>query len=118
MSWDVTLNDPNTGKPMQVPNHSEGGTYALGGTTDACLNVTYNHSNLFGEVLSEERRLDCLDGWSGLHTLIDLSGAITQLGNEPPDEDYWKPTRGNARKALAILLFWAALHPEGIWEVK
>ena len=29
---------------------------------------------------------------------------------------YWKPTDGNAGFALSILLSWAQLHPQGVWE--
>ena len=29
---------------------------------------------------------------------------------------YWKPTDGNAGYALSILLSWAQLHPQGVWE--
>lgn len=42
MSYDVTFLDADD-RPCVVPDHTEGGTYALGGTTEATLNVTYNY---------------------------------------------------------------------------
>lgn len=45
MSYWVYLE--NSDGPVEVESHSDGGTYALGGTTDAELNVTYNYGWLF-----------------------------------------------------------------------
>jgi hypothetical protein len=39
MSYDVYLNDSKVGVPVQVERHEEGGTYALGGITEAELNM-------------------------------------------------------------------------------
>lgn len=37
MSYDISLRDPVTGQTLQLdaPHHMRGGTYAIGGTTDA-----------------------------------------------------------------------------------
>ena len=42
MSYDVYLEDPTTGRTVEFeePHHSRGGTYVLGGTKEAWLNVT------------------------------------------------------------------------------
>lgn len=45
MSWDICLNDED-GQPVEVEQHEEGGTFALGGTTRAELNITYNYGAL------------------------------------------------------------------------
>ena len=44
MSFDISLNHPETGKIAEVENFTEGGTYAIGGSNEADLNVTYNYS--------------------------------------------------------------------------
>lgn len=33
------------------------------------------------------------------------------------DEDYWKATEGNAKRALCGLLMFAQLRPDGVWSV-
>lgn len=42
MSYDITLNDPVTKEPIQLdtPHQMRGGMYAIGGTTEAWLNIT------------------------------------------------------------------------------
>ena len=52
MSYDIELIDPVTGNTLELdaPHHMRGGTYALGGTTRAHLNVTYNYSPQFCRV--------------------------------------------------------------------
>lgn len=44
MSYDIRLCDPVTHETLEVdsPHLMAGGTYALGGTTELWLNVTYN----------------------------------------------------------------------------
>jgi len=54
MSYDIDLVNPVTGEVLQLneSHHMRGGTYALGGTTDASMNITYNYANhykRFGE---------------------------------------------------------------------
>ena len=36
--------------------------------------------------------------------------------NEGPDENYWKPTAGNAIKPLYKLMAMAQMRPDGIWD--
>lgn len=42
--------------------------------------------------------------------------AVNTLGTVR-DNDYWKPTPGNAGYALAILLKWAGQYPEARFKV-
>lgn len=44
MSWDIYLDQD--GGTVEVERHEEGGTFALGGTTRAELNITYNYGAL------------------------------------------------------------------------
>ena len=49
MSYDITLNDPVTKEPIQLdmPHQMQGGTYAVGGTTEAWLNITWNYADWY-----------------------------------------------------------------------
>lgn len=116
MSFDITLMNPDDGEPLWVERHTEGGTIVLGGTREAELNVTYNHSAFYYEHLNSDRGLRWLDGKRGAETIEALDRAVTALGTER-DADYWRPTPGNAGHALSVLLRWARQHPDGIWRV-
>lgn len=111
---------------VQVEQHSEGGTYRVGGTDEAELNVTYNYGGRFreaweavggqfggigdgtlGKMIGEKRAADVLPF---------LKAAVERLGTQP-DADYWQPTEGNAGRALAILASWAEQHPDAVFRV-
>ena len=132
MSYDIYLKDPNTGETIELkePVDLRGGTFAVGGTTEAWLNVTYNYSKHFRRVFGDENAelsdWDTLFGGgdTGIRRIYGLSGkesipvlekAISMLGTDT-DTDYWKSTEGNARKALENLLILAKAAPYGIWK--
>ena len=46
---------------------------------------------------------------------ISVEVAVNQLGTST-DSDYWKATPGNAGHALNILLYWAKMHPNYVFE--
>lgn len=102
-----------------------GGTYALGGTTRAWLNVTYNYSRWY-------RRDDVFPNGAGIYCLQDkavkesipiLQNAIhtlETLNEELTEEEirhyrfqgadgYWMPTRENAINSLRQLLTMAEM---------
>lgn len=101
---------------VRVREHEEGGTYVLGGSAVAELNITYNYSSLYYETLDKENGLRALHNQSGADWIERLEAAVKTLGTER-DNDYWKATAGNAGAALARLLAWTKAHPEGIWRV-
>ena len=49
MSYDINLCDPVTHDVLELddPHDMRGGTYAMGGTREAHLNVTYNYAGQF-----------------------------------------------------------------------
>jgi len=108
MSFDIALCRPGTAIPVEVSLHEEGGTYAIGGTNDAELNVTYNYARYFP--------WRDLDGKTGAETETLLRAACAELGTTR-DPDYWAATPGNAGHALSVLLGWAEAHPDGVWRV-
>lgn len=91
-----------------VDTHAEGGTYVLGGTPRAELNVTYNYGSFFD--------FRSLNGRTGRETIARLREAVELFGTDR-DVDYWARTPGNAGYACSILLKWATEHPDGIWRV-
>jgi hypothetical protein len=132
MSYDIYLKDPVTKDVIQFdePHHMRGGTYCLGGTTEAHLNVTYNYGEHYRRVFGDsEVQLSNFDtvfggGETGIRKLYGMSGAdsipilkeaISKLGDDV-DDDYWKPTEGNAKRALLQLLSLAKMRPDGIWD--
>lgn len=127
MSYDIDL--IKDGRPAAVPAHAEGGTYVLGGTDQAQLNVTYNYSARYAEVLVplpagegqplalQPFSVHAPQGQRAEDTIPWLEAVVAQLGTEQDRGDYWAATPGNAGYAASILLAWARLHPDGIWEV-
>lgn len=100
---------------VDVPVHVEGGTYRVGGTTTADLNVTYNYARQFTEAGLADG-LDTLHDMTARDAIPLLARAVMQLGTER-DPDYWQATAGNAGYALSILLSWARRHPDAVFRV-
>lgn len=115
MSYDIHLTEPETKKVIYLDDKHDigGGTYAMGGTNEAWLNITYNYSTHFSGI--GPKGIRSLYGKTGLETIPILEKVISQLGDDV-DKDYWKATEGNAKKALLGLLTFAKIRPDGIWD--
>lgn len=111
MSYDVYLMEGDD--TVKVESHSEGGTYALGGSDEARLNITYNYAEVYS--LFGFRVWD-LDGKTGQETVGQLKELVAKLGTRT-FKDYWAPTPGNAGHALNILVGWAEQYPQARWRV-
>ena len=138
MSYDISLKDPVTKETIQFddPHFMTGGTYALGGTTEAWLNITYNYAKwyykdgVFPDNGEDASGIRSIYGLSGADSIPVLQHAISTL--ESMDEDlseeeikkheahgasgYWLPTRQNAIKPLYQLLAMAKMRADGVWE--
>lgn len=116
MSYDIYLIDPETKKVLHSDRVHEikGGTYASDGTTELFLNITYNYSPFFYKTLGE-KGIRTIYGMTGRQSIPILQSAVDQLQNDN-EGDYWKPTEGNARRALLDLIKLANMRPDGIWE--
>ncbi len=113
MSYSISLNTVD-GDPVEVDHHEgEGGTYAVGGSNRAELNVTYNYSEVVGLVNFSFRQIH---EKTASETIEQLEAAYEDLGDRPY-RDYWAPTPGNAGHAIGILLKWARQHPTAVWRV-
>jgi len=117
MSYDIYLNEPDSGDTISFDEaHSmTGGTFALGGTTEAWLNITYNYGKFYYEQIDSEKGIRSLYGKTGKEAIQILEKAIKVLGTETND-DYWKATPGNAGAALKGLLGFAKTRPDGIFN--
>lgn len=133
MSYDISLCDPVTHEPLKtaIPHMMQGGTYAIGGTTEMWLNITWNYGQWY--------RKEYAFGENGIRTIYGLSGAesipvlqkaingLTQSKENLSEEEireyiehevtgYWLPTRENAIKPLYQLMALAQMRLDGIWE--
>lgn len=135
MSYDIFLTDPVTGDTLELPepHFMRGGTYALGGTNEARLNVTYNYARYLRLVFEElpaprpkapawlhelggpVEGIRTIYGLTGAESQEELARAILLLKNDVTD-DYWEATEGNVKRALMQLRALATMCPDGIWS--
>lgn len=117
MSYDIYLTDPVTGDTLEAASKHEitGGTYCIGGTTRMTLNITWNYAEILYRVICPDTGVRKIYGMSGAESIPVIESAIAKLGDEV-DVDYWKPTEGNAKRALHGLLALARMRPDGVWE--
>lgn len=143
MSYDIRMVDPVTHEEVELEtaHMMQGGTYALGGTRRAWLNVTYNYSQWYNEdgVFPSFPDDRFYDGRSGIRSIYGMSGAdaipvlehavtaIEGMEGDIPEEErkhyeesgttgYWMPTKANALKPLHQLLALAKMRPDAIFE--
>lgn len=121
MSYDIALTCQVTGEILELdePHQMKGGTYSVGGTQQAKLNITYNYTKhfyrVFLDVQFSELGIRSIYGLTGAESIPVLQMAIAKL-NDDVDQDYWKPTEGNAKKALTQLLALANMRHDGVWS--
>lgn len=122
MSYDIDLLDPITKKIIEIKDAHflRGGTYKMGGSTELSLNITYNYSKFLHQVLQPKSTpsefksgIRSLYGMTALEATPILEVAISTLKDDV-DEDYWKPTEGNTKKALNNLLTMCKMRPDAI----
>lgn len=116
MSYDIDLCDPITKEVLQLesPHQMKGGTYAIGGTCDCSLNITYNYAKHYCKVLGE-KGIRIIYGMTGAESIPVLNSAIEQLKDDVA-EDYWEATEGNAKASLLQLVALANMRPDGVWN--
>lgn len=115
MSYDIYLKD-RAGNVLELPKGTEqprGGTYAIGGTGEAWLNVTYNYGGIFRDLFGPAG-IRSIYGMTGAESLKLLDKAVMALKDDVSD-DYWEATQGNAKRAILGLRALASALPDGIW---
>lgn len=138
MSYDISLRDPVTQETLcaEFEHEMTGGTYAVGGTKELWLNITYNYAGwyyrpgVFGPTREESKGIRTIYGMSGAESIPVLQKAIAALQamtEDISDEErrqceeqgatgYWMPTRDNAIRPLFQLLAMAKIRPDGVWD--
>jgi hypothetical protein len=116
MSYDIELLDPVDKSCAQFDEKHQmrGGTYAVGGTTSAHLNITYNYGQIFRDKMGDEG-IRTIYGMTALESIPILEKAISELTDDCGDS-YWDATEGNAKKSLIILLTMAKMRPDCVWS--
>ena len=104
MSYDISIVDPATHGVISFEEKHEirGGTYQLGGSHLAELNITYNYAPHFQRVLGP-RGIRELYG----QTVRESGALLLEAASKLKDDatyDYWEATEGNAKVALLSLL--------------
>lgn len=137
LSYDISLCDPVTKETLELdaPHQIKGGTYAVGGTTEAWLNITWNYSRWYRmdgvfPKRNDQSGIRSIYGMTGAESIPVLKSAIAALENsdqELSEEEqaeckrqgttgYWMPTKANAIKPLYGLLAFAQMRPDGVWR--
>ena len=116
MSYDIKLVDAVTKETLHVDNPHEmrGGTYCVGGTTEAWLNITYNYTEILYNVFGE-KGIRTLYGMTEAESIPLLKSTIEKLSDDV-DDNYWKATEGNVKRSLSQLLALAQMRPDGVWS--
>jgi len=118
MSYDIRLLDPVTRETLELEKEHfiRGGIYAIGGTRELWLNVTYNYGPVFhrSNVLGE-KGIRAIYGMTGADSISLLEKAAAVLSDDSA-EDYWMPTEGNVKRTLLQLAAMAKMRPDGIWD--
>lgn len=116
MIYDIRLTEPVGRNTIELDGAHQigGGTYVVGGTTEAWLNITYNYGKHYYRVFGS-KGIRTIYGMTGAESIPLLKEAMSKLADDV-SVDYWDDTEGNAKKALAGLLAFAQLRPDGIWE--
>lgn len=116
MSYDIYLKNPITKEPiiLETQHFVQGGTYSINGTQELWLNITWNYSDHYYHVFGE-KGIRTIYGMTGAESIPIIKNAMSQLTDDVSD-NYWEATEGNAKQALAGLLAFAQMRPDGIWE--
>ena len=117
MSYDIDMKEPGTNEiiTLNSPHHFKGGTYAIGGTNELTLNITYNYGKFYRDTIDSEEGIRWIYGKTGEEVLPMLEDAVAKLGIKQ-SFDYWEATPGNAGHALLGLIAFCRLRPDGIFE--
>ena len=117
MSYDISFVKPGTDEAISFdePHQLAGGNYALGGTTEAWLNVTYNYAKHYGDIWGMS--LHDMHGWTVEKAKPYIEQAVRELGTNRSG-DYWEATPGNAGAAMADLLILMVRCPDAQMMVR
>lgn len=119
MSYDICATDINF-NIIKIEHHNiQGGTFAINGTNEAKLNITFNYNEHFKKVFSFEG-IHYLHHKNVIDTIQNLNEAINNLKDDYTNY-YWDSTEGNAKLALINLrelaLLTLKVDTDAIWVI-
>lgn len=123
MSWNVYLNDPQSGQVIEIEGlrHQVGGNIVLGGSNLCEISsFTWNYNDIICKAFEPFLMKDGfreMSGMTGKESIPILAHAIAKLDPKTEDCNYWNPTEGNVRRSLVTMLEWAIARPDGIWKI-
>jgi hypothetical protein len=115
MSYDVYFCDPVSREVIELEDvhFMRGGTFAIGGTKELQLNITFNYE---GNYAKHNFSIPFLHEKTALDVIPEIERVISLLGDDV-SENYWDATDGNAKKALIALLTMAKMRPDAVIDV-
>ena len=124
MGYDITLCDGHSGETIRLsePHFHQGSTFAVGGTDECWLAVTFNYNEIYANprfcpAFRGLTLYEVLHNNQAGHVIEVLERAIEQLGTQNYKADYFAPTPGNAGHALIPLVEWAKMYPDAVFQV-
>lgn len=110
MSYDISLVNKDTDEQLYIneEHNLTGGTYAVGGTKELYLNITFNYCNIYKEY---DLYIPDLDNQLVVDVISKLCSVYAEMEGEPSD-NYWEPTEGNAKRALKNLITLCSMAPD------
>lgn len=87
MSYDISLNEPISGETIkfETAQFIRGGAYAIDGTQEAWLNITYNYAEHYYRVFGE-KGIRTIYGMTGAESIPIIKAAMAQHG-----DTRWEP---------------------------
>lgn len=117
MGYDIQLERDGETVHFSENHQIAGGTYAIGGTTEAWMSVTYNYAPFYYRVFGEGG-IRTIYGMTPADSIPVLRDAMGKLGTDATN-NYWDATEGNAARALQGLIDIAQIAvqeaPDAIW---
>ena len=82
MSYDIELSDPVSGECLLLdePHQMKGGTYCIGGTRKAHLNVTYNYCKHYKMSFGNDAGIRFIYGKTGAESIPVMKEAANRGG--------------------------------------
>lgn len=110
MSYDINLVDKDTGELLYTnqEHNLKGGTYAIDGTKELYLNITFNYYDFYKQ---HDFWIPELDGKLVKDVIAKLYSIYYELKGEP-SKNYWDATEGNAKAALGCLITLCSQAPD------
>ena len=105
MSYDIRLKDPVTNETLHsdVIHDMRGGTYAVGGTTELWLNITYNYASYYYEAtenttIQTEYGIRGIYGKTGAESIPMLKDLINRIEQKYKTPEGWLTGQRERRK--------------------